>query len=308
MIVFEGATARRAPLSLSAVSLTWAAGAHAIVGSPDDGGMLLFALIAGRTSPRAGRVRVLGGAPTDAAVRKQVALVPLAPSLPEAMRTRDVLALAATIRGEPPGDGVARLAALGIETLIDRPVRSLSRAEARTVALAEAVTSTRVRVLLVEEPLATIDPRAASRVLEALRGRSRDGCAVVVMTGSMRDAGELADDLLFLRGGTIVGRSSVADALVGSWPDGAHLRVVVQSSADAQALVGNLSRDEDVQAIERDEISVRLRGRDAAALARATARAAVEADVDIVELRFDAPPPRSGRGAGTGAGSAGGSP
>ncbi len=307
MIVFEGVAARRAPLALSALSLTWAAGAHAVVGSPDDGGPLLLALVAGRASPRAGRVRVLDEAPTDAGVRTQVAFVPLVPSLPDAMRAHEVLALASAIRGEPPGDGVARLAALGIEALIDRPVRSLSGAEARAVILAEAVTSTRVRVLLVEEPLTAIDPRAVKRVPEVLRGRSRDGCAVVVTTGSMRDAGELADDLLFLRGGTIVGRAEIADALVAPWPDGAFLRIIVQNAADAQSLVAKLAGDDDVQAIERDDVSVRLRGRDAAALARATARAAVAADVDVVELRLDPPAARPGRGPGAGPG-AGGSP
>jgi len=43
--------------------------------------------------------------------------------------------------------------------------------------------------------------------------------------------------------------------------------------------------------IERDEGSVRLRGRDATALAQAAGRAAVEAGVDIAELRIDPPAP-----------------
>ena len=301
MIAFEAVAARRAPLALSAVSLTWEAGTHAIVGSREDGGPLLLALVAGQSRPRSGRVLVLGAAPTDAAVRKQVAFVTLEPSLPEAMRIREVLALAAAIRGEPAGDGVARLAALGVEDLLDRTVRSLSRAEARAVALAEAVTSTRVRVLLVEEPLVAIDPRAASRAPEALRGRGRDGCAVLVTTSSMRDASELCEDLLFLRGGAVAGQAALANALLGTWTDGAHLRVIAQNAADAQALVAKLSQGGDVQGFERDESSVRMRGPDAAALARAAGQAAVDADVDIVELRFDPPPLRAARPTGTGA-------
>jgi ABC-2 type transport system ATP-binding protein len=295
VIVFDGVATRRAPLALSSVSLAWGAGIHAVVGAREDGGPLLLALIAGLARPRAGRVLVLGAPPAEAAVRKQVALVPLEPCLPGAMPTREVLALAAAIRGEPTGDGAARLAALGVEDLLDREVRSLSRAEARAVALAEAVTSTRVRVLLVEEPLVAIDPRAASRAPEALRGRGRAGCAVVVTTGSMRDASELADDLLFLRAGAVAAQDAFANALVGTWTDGAHLRVIAPSAADAQAFVAKLSYGGDVEAFERDEGSVRMRGPDAAALARAAGQAAVEADVDIVELRFDPPPLRAGR-------------
>ncbi len=301
MIAFEAVAARRPPLALSTVSLAWETGTHAVVGSREDGGPLLLALVAGQARPRSGRVLVLGAAPGDAAVRKQVAFVTLEPSLPEAMRVREVLALAAAIRGEPEGDGLARLAALGVEDLLDRAVRSLSRAEARAVALAEAVTSTRVRVLLVEEPLLAIDPRAASRAPEALRGRGRDGCAVIVATNSMRDASDLCEDLLFLRGGAVAGQGALANALVGTWTDGAHLRVIAQNAADAQALVAKLSPGGDVQGFERDESSVRMRGPDAAALARAAGQAAVDADVDIVELRFDPPPLRAARPPGTAA-------
>jgi ABC-type multidrug transport system ATPase subunit len=308
VIALEGVAARSAPLALSPVTLAWGAGVHVVVGSREDGGPLLLALIAGRSRPRSGRVVVLGAAPTEAAVRRQVALVALESSLPEAMRTREALALAAAIRGDAPGDAAARLAALGIEGLIDRPVRSLSRAEARAVALAEAVTSKGVRVLLVEEPLVAMDPRAAIRAPEALRGRAREGCAVVVTTGSMRDASEFADELLFLRAGSVVGRTAFTSALVGTWLDGAHLHLIVQSAADAQALIAKLPEDGDVEAVERDDVCVRLRGSDAAALARAAGQAALDAEVDIVELRFEPPPLRAPRAAGNVAAGARGAP
>jgi ABC-type multidrug transport system ATPase subunit len=197
------------------------------------------------------------------------------------------------VRKETRRDAADRLAVLGVETLADRTVRSLSRAEARAVALAEALTSTTVRVLLVEEPLVAMDPRAAGRVSEALRGRGRDGCAVVVTTVSMRDAAEVSDDWVALRAGALVGQAACVDTLVDAAPDGANLRVVPRHAGDVSALVAALGQESDVDAIERDGGSVRLRGPDATALARAASHAAVEADVDIVELRFDPPAARS---------------
>jgi ABC-type multidrug transport system ATPase subunit len=295
LITLENVAARRAPLALASVSLAWQAGSHAIVGPPDDGGPLLLTLIAGLARPRAGRVRVLDGAPTDAAVRRQVAIVPLEPRLPEAMRVGESLSLAAAIRGEPAVPAATRLAAVGVEALVDRTVRSLSRAEARAVALAEAITSSRVRVLLVEEPLVAIDPRATCHVSRALRERATAGCSVVFTTGSMRDAGELADDLLFLRGGAVAKRMPFVDTLVGLRPDGAHLRILVRGATGAHALVAALARDAEVESIERDGDSVHLRGRDAMTLSRATGRAAVETGVDVIELRFDPPPLRAAR-------------
>jgi len=299
MIALEGVSTRRAPLALANLSFAWGAGAHAIVGSRTDGGSLVLALLAGLAKPRTGRVTVLGGSPSDDAVRRQVALVSLEPALPEAMRVREVLALAAAVRREPARDEARRLATLGVEALVDRRVRTLSRSEARVVALAEAVTSANVRVLLLEDPLVAIDPRAAGRVTEALRARARDGCVVVVTTGSMRDAGELADDLVTLRGGALAGSAASIDAIAASGASGteapgeARLRVVLRDAGAAAAFVAALAaalaRDIDVESVERDEAAVRLRGPDATALARAAGRAAVDAGVDVAELRLDVP-------------------
>jgi ABC-2 type transport system ATP-binding protein len=295
VISLEGVAARRPPLALANISLRWEAGAHAIVGGRTDGGPLLLELLAGLTKTRAGRLQVLGAAPSDDAVRRQVAFVPLEPALPEAMRVREALSIAASVRKEPPRDEGKRLATLGIEGLLERAVRTLSCGEARAVAMAEALTSSTVRVLLLEDPLVAIDPRAAGRVTEALRARARDGCAVVLTTGSMRDAGELADDLVTLRGGSIVGQGACVDVIAASGASGAHvtggarLRVILRDPASAAAFVAALAREVDVESIERDEGAVRLRGQDATTLARAAGRAAVEAGVDIAELRIDVP-------------------
>jgi hypothetical protein len=123
----------------------------------------------------------------------------------------------------------------------------------------------------------------------------------------MRDAGELADDWVALRGGALVSKGACVDALVEAAPEGANLRVVLRHAGAVPALVAALARESDVAAIERDEGAVRLQGSDAAALARAAGRAAVEADVDIAELRidygrylgidYDTPPAPAGRSA-----------
>lgn len=289
MIVLEGVAARRPPLALASVSVSWEAGVHSVLGARDDGGPLLLALIAGATRPRAGRVRVLGGAATDADVRRQVAHVPLSPALPDALLVGEALALATALRGEPAVDPAGRLALLGVESLAGRRAASLSRAEARAVALAEGLTSMRVRVLLVEEPLLAMDPRAAGRLPEALRARARDGRAIVLCTASVRDAGELADDHALLQRGVVVGSASSLDELAALSPGGAWVRVLAHDSAGARAIAGALTRAKDVTAVESREAAVRARGPDALALARAVAGAVLEAGVDVIELLPEVP-------------------
>ncbi|MDP9000706.1 MAG: ATP-binding cassette domain-containing protein [Myxococcota bacterium] len=297
MIALEAVSARQGPLALASVSVTWGRGIHAIVGGHGDGGRLVLALIAGASRPRTGRVRVLDGPPTDHAVRRHIAFVPLEPSLPEALRVREVLAMASAIRGEPFHDPVERLGALGVEALVSRGVWTLSRAEARAVAIAEAATSTRVRVLLIEEPWVALDPRAASPLPELLRARSRDGHAVIFATASVRDAADLADDCILLSGGTIVGRPSSTDRLVGFSPGGVRIRII---ASDPLALAGSLAREAGIEAVARRNTVVTVRGRDAVELSRAVSRAILASAVDVTEVRVEPPSLEEARAAAAG--------
>ena len=286
VVALRGLVSRTAPLSRAGLTIAWGVGLHAIVGTVADGGPLLLALVAGRERVRAGELRVLGHAPDDASVRPQIALVPVVPPLPEAMRVHEVLALAASLRGEPERPAAERLAPLGIEALGPRAVRSLSLEEARAVAMAEAITSTRVRVLLLDEPLAGLDPRAAGRLPALLRARASDGAAVLIATASVRDAGELADDHAVLQAGALVGQAASLDALSAFTPAGIRMRVL---ASDPQALVAALAREPEIEAVARRDGVVVARGGSARSLAQAVGRAVLEAGVEIVEMRLEPP-------------------
>jgi ABC-type multidrug transport system ATPase subunit len=301
VITLEGVAARRPPLTLARLTLSWGPGVHALVGAATDGGPLLLELIAGRARLRAGKLRVLDAGPSDPRVRRQLAWVTLQPPLPEALRVAEVLSMASTLRGEPPGDPALRLTALGVESLADRRVSTLAPEEARAVALAEALTSRAVRVLLLEEPLAGVDPRAAARVPELLHARGREGCAVLVATASLRDAGDVADDHLLLRAGAIVGRASSLDELTGFSPEGARVRIL---ASDPRALLAALAREVEVEAIAQRDASVVARGPDVAALAAAVGRAVVASGVDVTEMRIEPPSLDEARAAAAGIASA----
>jgi ABC-2 type transport system ATP-binding protein len=277
-------------MALASLSIAWGPGAHAIVGGRLDGGALILALVAGTARPRKGRVRVLDRSPSDAGVRRQVALVTLEPALPETLRVEEILALAALVRAEPPCDAAQRLRLLGIEALAPRTAGSLTAGEARAVAVAEALTSTRVRVALVEEPFLAMDPRAAPRLPEALRAKASGECAVVVTTASHRDASELADDAVLLKAGAIVGEAPSTEDVVAAHAGRAGLRIVVRDAAEARLLVAELAREHTVEAIEHDGSWVLARARDPIALARAAGQAIVKAEVHVAEMKPDPPP------------------
>jgi len=282
VITVDALAAREAPLTLAPMTFALANGVHVVLGGPADGGALVLRVLAGRARVRRGRVVVLDHAPGDAATRRAVALVPREPSLPDALTVAEMLDDAARVRGDAPSSAEARLTQLGLASLGPRPIRTLSPPEAHAVALTEAVTSPTVRVLLLDEPFATLEPRAAAVLAELLRERAKGGAAILVATASVRDATTLATSVLVLSNGTLVRYAATLDAVVR---DGAH-RVHVLAS-DPRALVAALALSDAVSHVALDGESVVVEGGDRAAVANAIARAAVDGRIDLVEMRAD---------------------
>lgn len=285
MISLDGVSARRKPTSIKNVTIEWGPGVHAVVGTFSDGCALLLAVIVGAARVQGGRIRVLDGTPTDARIRTQIARVGIDPSLPDGLLVDEALALASVVRGDSPRAAHERLSVLGLEALARRPVRSLSRGEARGVALTEGLTSSRVRVLVIEEPLSSSDARTASRIVTTLRDKGRSGCAIVVTTSSLRDAGELADDYVLMRAGALVGKATSAQTLASITPEGATLAVIARDATDARRLVATLASEAEIAGVELDANVVKVRAAEPVALARAVARAATGANINVIEIR-----------------------
>ncbi|MEO6420497.1 MAG: ATP-binding cassette domain-containing protein [Polyangiaceae bacterium] len=284
-IKLHGLTARDAPLAIAPLTIELGPGIHALLGTHADGVGLLLAVLAGAHAVRAGRVEALGLPLTSDAVRKEIGYVPLDLKLPDPWTVVETLRAADAIRGEPERDQVQRLAVLGLAPLASRRARTLSAEEARAVALAEALTSTKVRVLLLEEPFVKMDARAAAAFPAILRERARAGACVVISTASTREAAELADDHLTFDRGTLVKRAPSGERLALEGPDGARIRIVA-TPADARLLVAALASEADVTAIatEADGMIV-VTGRDLLSLAAAVGKAIRHAKVDIEMLR-----------------------
>jgi ABC-2 type transport system ATP-binding protein len=271
--------AARGAALLRDVTFKWELGVLAVLGAPYDGTTLLLSVLAGLSRPRSGRVHV--GA--------TVAHVPVDVVLPDALRVDEVCDLAEAIRGEPRRAPSETLGLLGLEALSRRRVASLSPAESRGVALAVALAS-RAPVLLIEEPLAMIEPTVPSRVIEAVRARAAAGACVVVTTASVRDATRIGDQLGVLTRGAY---APLQPALAHVGPLGASIRVVIAKGADARAqaaaLVLALTEHASVTSIDAagaglvasTSIAIHVRGPDLVALASAVTKAIGESRVAV---------------------------
>jgi phosphonate transport system ATP-binding protein len=188
----------------------------ALVGPSGAGKTTLLRALAGLDPPDAGAV-LRDGAPAGGC-RRGDARVALVFQQPRLVGRRTVLAnvLAGRLAGLSRLRGLlgayrdpdrrAALEALEEVGLLDRAdarTDRLSGGEQQRVAFARGLAQ-RPRVLLADEPIASLDPDNARRVLEIARDCSRRGLAVLASLHQVELAGRYADRLVRLEAGRIV--------------------------------------------------------------------------------------------------------
>lgn len=93
---------------------------------------------------------------------------------------------------------------LGADTLLGRPVRSLSGGERQLVALARALAA-RPRILLLDEPFSALDPGRRAQARRMVRAIHREwGVTVLQVTHDFTEAGLLGDVAILLDGGRVL--------------------------------------------------------------------------------------------------------
>ncbi|OEH84949.1 hypothetical protein BHU72_07085 [Desulfuribacillus stibiiarsenatis] len=91
-----------------------------------------------------------------------------------------------------------------LEKLLDRSVQGLSGGETSRVAIARAV-STNPKLLILDEPSAALDPQNVMFVESMLKNlRESSDITIIMVTHNMFQAKRIADETVFLSGGTIV--------------------------------------------------------------------------------------------------------
>ncbi len=207
----EGRAARRV---LDGASLRVEAGeVVAILGRSGSGKSTLLHLVGGLDRPEAGTIEVAGERVTGASERRlsrlrtrRVGFVfQFFHLLPELTGEANVL-LAGRVRGARP-DATQRAQQL-IDRLGLRPVagslpHQLSGGEQQRFAIARALVNDPA-VLLADEPTGNLDVEAGAEVLRLLRAGADGGRGVVLVTHEA-SAAEMADRVLRLRGGRLVG-------------------------------------------------------------------------------------------------------
>ena len=211
---------------LREVDLTVTAGTvTAVLGPSGSGKSTLLRLVVGLEPRDAGCVHVAGRDVTALpAHRRGVGLVfqdhALFPHLDVRANVAFGLVEAGWLRSQITMRVDALLDDLGLSALGARRVDALSGGERQRVALARAL-APRPHVLLLDEPLASLDRALRERLADDLAERLRQAdLASVLVTHDLDEAATVADDLVLLDGGVVVQRGRVAevvDAPADAW-------------------------------------------------------------------------------------------
>jgi ABC-2 type transport system ATP-binding protein len=135
--------------------------------------------------------------------------------LPRRLTVRENLIVYARLYGLR--DRKSRIAELAEELtfsdLLDRNYGTLSAGQKTRVALAKALLN-RPRLLLLDEPTASLDPDSADRIRGWLEAYVRDtGASVLLASHNMAEVERLCDQVLLMRQGAIVDRGTPAELL-----------------------------------------------------------------------------------------------
>jgi len=206
---------RRGVWALQGIDLELLAGGiTALVGPNAAGKSTLIKTWVGFEKPTRGSVRVAGIDPWKdrSGALAHLGYVPQSPALYDGLSVEDHLDLARQLRpGFDRDYARARLAQLDIPA--DRGARDLSGGQQAQVALAIAL-GTRAPILLLDEPLASLDPLARREFLHVLTDAVRgEGATALLSSHIVTDVEQACDRLIVLGVGRVLLNDSVAAAM-----------------------------------------------------------------------------------------------
>lgn len=218
----------------------------ALVGATASGKSTLTNLMTRLVDPDSGTVRVDGQDVTQlrkGQLSRSVSLVPQTAFMFDDT-VRDNVTLGADVADEAvwaalrtaQADGFVAALPGGLDSLLGERGTSLSGGQRQRLSLARALVR-QPRLLILDDATSAVDPEVEARILASLRDDVGGSAASLVVVAYRKATISLADEVIHLDGGRVVGRGTHAELLATS-PAYAQLVNAYEVDADADAGAG----------------------------------------------------------------------
>ena len=192
---------------------------HAIVGENGAGKSTMIKIMTGVHQPTSGRIEI-DGVPvtlsgTKAARLRGVAAIYQEPMVFPDLDVTENIFISATDglvlhRAAMRRDALALIARIGMTLDVDRVASGLSLAEQQAVEIARAL-SQDVRVLIMDEPTASLSAHEAAELRRIARTLADGGVAVVYISHRLEEVFQIADRVSVIRDGKHISTRAIAD-------------------------------------------------------------------------------------------------
>jgi len=195
---------------------------HALLGENGAGKSTLMKILCGIIPPSEGTIRIEGReqrfANYDEAIAAGIGIVFQEFSLIPHLDAVENMFLAREIRGRlglldrkaMRARATEIMRQLGVAVALDVPISRLSVAEQQFVEIAKAL-SLNARILVLDEPTATLTPSEVEHLFKVMRELRRQGVAIIFISHHLEEIFEICDRITVLRDGEFIGSCAVSE-------------------------------------------------------------------------------------------------
>lgn len=221
-----------------------------LLGPNGSGKSTLMKIIVGILKPDMGNVQVLGNdvATNPIAVKRMVGYVPESPRLYEFLTGNEYLDFIADVHGLDANSKRARilefLKALDLDGREDELIHGYSQGMKQKLAIIAGLLH-RPQILILDEPLNALDPRAARIVKDLIHKLRDDGVPTIFSTHVLEIADAICDRIAIMVGGMVLAEGKAGELKSKAGIPGSTLEEVflkLTGGSDTQGIVEALSR------------------------------------------------------------------
>lgn len=249
-------------IGLNDVSVEVGPGITGLLGPNGAGKSTLLKLITGQLKPSKGGVAVLGEPVWDnPPLFFRLGVCPEQDAFYERMTGLEWVTALVRLNGlsEAEAAGAARAALETVDLLgaADRKIGAYSKGMRQRVKLAQAVAHD-PELLVLDEPLAGMDPIARRKVIRLIKDRAARGGSVLVSSHVLHEIEEMTATILLMHNGRILAEGNIHTirGLIDEHPHKVRIR-----AADPRGLARGLIAHDDVSSVQFEEDAVMLETR-----------------------------------------------